>query len=109
MKKYSIVGQKHRGLDPYLPGIMPGVAVALIREPNNPHDANAVAVWIEGKHVGYLSKNDNRTIARFIDEQGADIGGLAMDAKPTGTKWIAATFRRSPNSSYPQVEIREIT
>ena len=34
-------------------------AVALlVPETGNPHDANAVAVWIAGYHVGYLSRGD---------------------------------------------------
>jgi hypothetical protein len=38
MKQYSIVGQKHRGLDPYLAGTLPGVPVTLVREPMNQYD-----------------------------------------------------------------------
>ena len=45
-KTVSIVGQKFRGLDPYLPGIETGTSLTLVREPDNPHDKNAVAVWI---------------------------------------------------------------
>jgi hypothetical protein len=30
----------------------------LAAEPDNPHDANAVAVWIQGLRVGYLSRED---------------------------------------------------
>jgi hypothetical protein len=29
-------------------------------EPDNPYDANAVAVWIQGLKVGYLSREDAR-------------------------------------------------
>ena len=36
--KYSIVGQQFRGLDPYLPGTLPGTPVTLIREPTNQFD-----------------------------------------------------------------------
>lgn len=30
----------------------------LVPEDDNPHDANAVAVWIQGLKVGYLSRED---------------------------------------------------
>jgi hypothetical protein len=32
----------------------------LVAEPDNPYDANAVAVWIQGLKVGYLSREDAR-------------------------------------------------
>jgi hypothetical protein len=32
----------------------------LAAEPDNPYDANAVAVWIQGLKVGYLSREDAR-------------------------------------------------
>ena len=32
----------------------------LVREPDNPYDANAIAVWIEGSTVGYLCRDDAR-------------------------------------------------
>jgi hypothetical protein len=34
------------------------VTAALIREPDNPYDTHAVAVWVDGKRVGYLSRSD---------------------------------------------------
>jgi len=33
---------------------------ALVPEPDNPYDANAVAVWVNGLKVGYLSRDDAR-------------------------------------------------
>jgi HIRAN domain len=90
MMKYSIVGQRFKGLDPYLPGIKAGTPVQLVREPANPADRNAVAVYVDGKPVGYIPKKDNAELARKIDASG-----MAMDA----------TLIRSPNSAYPQVEV----
>ena len=34
------------------------VFAVLAAEPDNPYDANAVAVWIQGLKVGYLSRED---------------------------------------------------
>jgi len=106
-KTYSIVGQKFKGLEPMLPGIVPGTIACLVREPDNPHDPNAVAVWIDGKAVGYIPKKDNAVLAQFIDQSGQP---LAMDAAAdrtpgTGVRTIKAKFVRSANSGYPQVEV----
>lgn len=89
--KYSIVGQKHKGLDPYLPGIEAGSLVTLKREPDNRYDKNAVAVYIGGKHVGYIPKAENAELARMIDQTG----GMAMDA----------TLVRSRTTAYPQIMV----
>jgi hypothetical protein len=114
MPRFNIVGQKWRNLDPYLPGITAGCEAVLVRESNNQYDPNAVAVWIDGIHVGYLRKEDNKDIAKRIDAEGEDWRpddhplGIAADGAivfPATSKAIRATFARSPNSAYPQVEI----
>jgi hypothetical protein len=107
--RYSIVGQtKIPGLDSYLTGILPGTDVMLVREPKNAYDANAIMVWIAGKHVGYIPMKQNGSLAKFIDTNGTDFGVdvMAMDSvKIEQRKAIGATFRRSANSAYPQVEV----
>lgn len=101
MTRYSIVGQRHIGLDPYLEGILPGTPVLLVREPTNEYDPSAIQVWIDGKRVGYLPKGDAAKLAPIIDEAG---GTARVDGVDVLGRSIAATFARSPNSSYPQVE-----
>jgi hypothetical protein len=114
MKRYSIVGQKNFGFtDSYMPGVTPGTPVTLVREPTNGYDPNAVQVWIYGKMVGYIPKTTNAPLARFIDCTGKSWAdtcaehGIAFDANgPTGAqRTIKATFVRSTNSAYPQVEV----
>jgi hypothetical protein len=102
--RYSIVGQKHKNLDAYLMGILPGTPVTLVREANNQYDKNAIAVWIEGKHVGYLPSKQNAALAARMDREGVP---MALDATTSAGKTMAATFARSPNSAYPQVEVQE--
>ena len=38
----------------------------LIKEPDNPHDKNALAVVVDGAKVGYISRDDNLTIAQLL-------------------------------------------
>ena len=82
----------------------------LVREPTNKFDPNAVAVWINGQHVGYLAKDVNQPIAARIDASGTpwinpNETARADDAEPI--KAITVKMVRSPNSGYPQVEIGE--
>lgn len=53
-----------------------GAKLQLQREPNNPSDPNAVAVYtVEGKQIGYLNKVDAREIAKLLD------AGVTIDAR----------------------------
>jgi HIRAN domain len=44
-----------------------GQALTLIREPDNPHDANAIRVEWRGEKLGYLPRRENRTVAAAMD------------------------------------------
>jgi hypothetical protein len=50
------------------------VTALLVPEPDNPHDANAVSIWVSGQRVGYLQRDDARSmhgpIAALIMENG---------------------------------------
>lgn len=104
-KTYSIVGMNFQKAEAIVAALQPGTPVKLIREPTNKYDANAIAVWVDGKHVGYIPSKQNKVLAAFMDQ--TDLPLMAFDsAKPEG-KTLDATFVRSPNSGYPQVEVVE--
>ncbi|MFN0039562.1 MAG: HIRAN domain-containing protein [Burkholderiales bacterium] len=44
-----------------------GDALVLVREPENPHDANAVRVDWNGHILGYVPRKENAAIARQLD------------------------------------------
>lgn len=52
-----------------------GEPLALVREPANPHDANAVRVDWRGLALGYVPRRDNRQVARQLDR------GVALEAR----------------------------
>jgi hypothetical protein len=114
MKTFSIVGMNYIKTEAIVAALQPGHAVTLVREPTNPFDPNAVAVWVDGQRVGYLPKKQNAALAAFIDQTGTEVASMAMDAvgktwdpANAGTKFIPAVFVRSPNSGYPQVSVSE--
>jgi len=43
----------------------------LVPEPRNPHDPNAVAVFIDGRHVGYVPRDPAAALSRRIRALGA--------------------------------------
>jgi hypothetical protein len=84
----------------------PGTPVELRREPDNPHDENAVAVYLLVKrwytlfrpvamHVGYLKRQRAATLAKKMD------GGIAIkEAK------VVSTYKAD---KHPRVSIQVIT
>jgi HIRAN domain len=70
--KYSIVGMQFRpdGTEAMVRALPDGAEVTLVREPTNGFDPNAVQVWVDDKHVGYIPKRENQTLAKTMDEKG---------------------------------------
>lgn len=62
-----------------------GDELALVREPDNPHDANAVRVEWRGLKLGYLPRAENRAVAAEMDRGApvvARIAALVQDRNP---------------------------
>jgi hypothetical protein len=67
-----VAGLRHHGGQRALAGVSPGDPLTLRREPLNPHDGRAVALYWKGEKLGYLPREDNRVIAGLLD-QGAPV------------------------------------
>ena len=52
-----------------------GDRLTLVREADNPHDANAVRIEWRGQKLGYLPRAENRAVAAALD------AGEAVDAR----------------------------
>ncbi|MGB0723539.1 MAG: HIRAN domain-containing protein [Gammaproteobacteria bacterium] len=62
--------------------LAPGARLTLVREPENPHDANAVRVDWQGVKLGYLPRAVNAAIARALDAMAnASSPGDALEAR----------------------------
>jgi hypothetical protein len=112
MKTYSIVGMNWLKSEEVVGGLKPGAVVTLAREPTNPVDSNAVAVYADGIKVGYIPKKQNVALANYIDQLGTDWtppapAGMAADQAPNAARSIPAKFTRSPKSGYPMVDVSE--
>ena len=62
-----------------------GDGLELVRERDNPHDANAIAVIWRARKLGYLPRRDNATLAWGLDRGErlhARIGRLAPPPRP---------------------------
>ncbi|MBI1989223.1 MAG: HIRAN domain-containing protein [Betaproteobacteria bacterium] len=47
-----------------------GDPLTLAREPDNPHDSNAVRVEWQGHKLGYVPRRENQAVARHMDSGG---------------------------------------
>ena len=47
--------------------VRPGDQLALVREPDNPHDRNAVRVEWRSFKLGYVPRSQNQAVARQLD------------------------------------------
>jgi hypothetical protein len=62
-----------------------GESLRLVREPGNPHDPNAIAVYFKNDRLGYVPRNENRALALMLDHGEriqAHVTRLTEDADP---------------------------
>jgi hypothetical protein len=70
--KTRVAGLRFHGGERVRTLISAGDPVVLRREPSNPHDARAVAIFWKNEKLGYLPRSDNSVIAGLLD-QGAPV------------------------------------
>jgi HIRAN domain len=68
----------------------------LVPEPDNPHDRDAIAVHIEGRLVGYLSRDENRRWQDIVQTLAGHDHLAAAEALVAG---------RGPGASTPNVGV----
>lgn len=68
-----------------------GDTLALVREPQNPHDANAVRVEWKGQPLGYVPRRDNSDVARQMD-RGVPVQARIVHLKEARNPWQRVEF-----------------
>ena len=78
-------GEAHHQTECRAGNFHPGEPVRLVREPDNPYDRNAVAVYdATGKYMAaYVNKQKARTLAKLIDS-GAEIQAISIRGTRSG-------------------------
>jgi hypothetical protein len=78
----TIVGTKYRGRGAVvaLGQLRKGEALELRREPDNPHDSNAVAVYHGSDHLGYVPRTSNIVLAAAIDAGALFSASIEVEA-----------------------------
>lgn len=80
--------QHHAGREPsVVNGLATGSPLALRREPDNPHDADAIALHIPGgPRIGYVPRSDNAVFAALLDG-AADLSAVVARYEPELRPW----------------------
>jgi hypothetical protein len=65
-----LAGYQYHAGDELWNQLRTGDALILVREPDNPHDRNAVRVEWQGRQLGYLPKAENQAVAVELDRGG---------------------------------------
>lgn len=68
-----------------------GDALTLVREPQNPHDANAVRVEWQGQPLGYVPRRENSDVARQMD-RGAPVKARIVRLTEARNPWQRIEF-----------------
>jgi hypothetical protein len=68
-----------------------GDALRLVREPRNPHDANAVRIEWRGEMLGYLPRRENADVARQMD-LGAPVKARVVRLTEARNPWHRVRF-----------------
>jgi hypothetical protein len=67
-----------------------GDALRLVREPANPHDANAIRVEWKERMLGYVPRRENAHLARQMDAGAAIEARItALQARPNGRHLVS--------------------
>ncbi|MRX42343.1 HIRAN domain-containing protein [Agromyces kandeliae] len=91
----AVRGVKYYGDAAKVASLSPGTPVQLVREPNNPHDANAIAVVADGLPVGHVNKQMAARMAHLLDAgdplRAISVAGSAAGVEPDRVHVLAAS------------------
>lgn len=69
-----------------------GAPLNLIREPENEHDSNAVAVYFRSKQLGYVPRAENTVISQMLD-RGEHLEAHISRLHLTDDQWDRVCFQ----------------
>jgi hypothetical protein len=94
----AIAGFRHAEGPGLLGRLEAGDALALVREPGNPHDARAVRVDWQGRKLGYVPRAENAPVAQRLDA-GDVLVARILRVQREGTAWEAVEIEIAPGEA----------
>ena len=81
-----LAGYRHYDAPAMWSQLQVGDPLTLHREPDNPHDANAIRVEWQGRKLGYLPRAENRALAAEMD-RGTPLAARIAALKKGRSAW----------------------
>ncbi len=88
----NVAGFRYYRGEKVWPRIHPGDTITLRREPHNPHDRKAIALYWHDEKLGYIPRADNSVIANLLD-QGATLKASIRKKNSSPNPWERLELR----------------
>jgi hypothetical protein len=85
---FPVAGFRFHDGPALLERIRVGMPLALVPEPDNPHDRRAIRIEAYGHHLGYVPRSDNRPLFRLL-RQAAPLEARVIGVQREGESWDA--------------------
>jgi len=72
-------------------GLKVGDALTLVRDADNPHDANAIRIEWHGEMLGHIPRAGNASVAKLMDK-GVKVSGRIVHLQPGRSHWQRIMF-----------------
>ncbi len=82
--------QFHRG-EAVWPLLRRGASLRMVREPSNPYDPKAVALYFGTDKIGYVPRRENAVVARLLD-QGVPLRARITRLRSSPDPWERVRF-----------------
>ena len=82
----AVAGWRYYEGDSVWSALRPGDVLELRREPANPYDGMAIAIYGAGVKLGYIPRDDNAVIANIMD-QGRQVRSRVLHKNPSPHPW----------------------
>jgi len=88
LDRFFVAGFRFHDGPEHLSSLKVDGTLRMVREPANPHDHHAVALFLEDHRIGYVPRARNPTIARLLD-QDAPLSCRMTVVDPDAQPWKA--------------------
>lgn len=89
-----LAGSQYHALADVVEQIRVGDPLSLQREPDNPHDTNAIRVLWHDQMLGYVPRRENKAVARAMD-RGTPLIARVVALRPDESPWRRLRFEIS--------------
>lgn len=102
-RQVSIVGSSfYPGADVWLAKLAPGQRLRVEREPQNPYDANAIAVYIFQQKLGHFPRGFAAEVAPLMDAGKALVAWKSRDPRFAGTGVMVVEWEKPDAAPAPE-------